>query len=106
MNFFYILLIIGGCAFISDAWSSSDNVTAVQGKPVILNFNYRRFRGNQVYTKDGNVFRADGHRTFYGSGKINFTSVLLSDSGTYRLVAEGFNRTINRTITLNGKLLK
>ena len=102
MNFFYILLITGGCAFISNAQYSSDTVTAVKGEPVILNFKYRGFRVDRVYTKDGNIFKADRQRTFQRFGKIYFSKVLLSDSGTYRLVVGEFNE----KITLNGKLLK
>jgi len=102
MNFFYILLITGGCAFISNAQYSSDTVTAVQGEPLILNFKYHGFRVGHVYTKDGNIFKADRQRTFQRFGKIYFSKVLLSDSGTYRLVVGQFDK----KILLNGKLLK
>jgi len=102
MNFFYILLITGGCAFISNALPSPETVTVVQGQPLILNFNYLGLRVDHVYTKDGNVFKPDILRTFRQFGKIYFTRVLLSDSGTYRLVVGQFDK----NITLNGKLLK
>ena len=99
MNFFYIFLIAGGCAFISYV-QSDDTVTAVQGEPLILNFKYRGlFRLNYQYTKDGNNFKADRLRTFVRLGKIFFTKVLPSDSGTYRLKAGQFDK----TITVNGK---
>jgi len=102
MNFFYVLLITGGCVFISNAQSSSDTVTAVQGEPLILNFKYRGFRVDHVYTKDGNIFKADRQRTFQQFGKIYFSKVLLSDNGTYQLVVGQFDK----NITLSGKLLK
>ena len=98
MNFFYILLIAGGCAFISNA-QSGETVTAVQGEPLILNFEYRGFRLRHVYTKDGNNFEADRHRTFERLGRIYFARVLPSDSGAYRLRVGQFDK----TITVNGK---
>ena len=64
MNFFYILLIAGGCTLIGYA-QSQDTVTAVQGQPLILNFEYRGIsRDGFAYTKDGNTFQADRQRTF------------------------------------------
>lgn len=98
MNFFYILLIAGGCAFISYA-QSDDIVTAVQGEPLILNFQYRGLSLRHVYTKDGNNFEADRRRTFVRLGRIYFSKVLPSDSGAYRLRAGQFDK----TITVNGK---
>jgi len=102
MNFFYILLITGGCTFISNAQSSSETVTAVRGEPLILNFKYHGLRMDCVFTKDGNIFKANGQRTFLRPRKIYFSKVRLSDSGTYRLVIGQFDK----NITLNGKLLK
>ena len=94
MNFFYILLIAGGCAVISNALSD-DTVTAVQGEPLVLNFNYRGYRAQ--LTKDGNVFQPDRRRTFARFGRIYFSRVLPSDSGAYRLRAGQFNKTITVT---------
>jgi len=101
MNFFYILLITGGCAFISNAQSSSDTVTVLVGEPLILNFTDDD-RMDHVYTKDGKVFKADNYRTFQRFGNIYFSRVLESDNGTYRLVEEEFDK----SITLESKLLK
>ena len=98
MNFFYILVIAGGCAFIGYA-QSDDTVTAVQGEPLILNFEYRGLSLRHVYTKDGNDFQPDRRRIFQRLGRIYFSRVLPSDSGAYRLTAGQFDR----TITLNGE---
>ena len=99
MNIFYIFLIAGGCAFISYV-QSDDTVTAVRGEPLILNFKYHGlFRLNYQYTKDGSNFKVDRLRTFARLGKIFFAKVLPSDSGTYRLKAGRFDK----TITVNGK---
>jgi len=101
MNFFYILLITGGCAFISNAQSSSRTQTVEIGDPLILNFKDDD-RVDHVYTKDGKVFKADNHRIFQRFGKIYFSRVLESDIGTYRLVEGQFDK----SITLECKLLK
>ena len=94
MNFLYLLLIAGGCTLLGYA-QSQDTVTAIQGQPLILNFKYRGIsRVGYVYTKDGNGFQADRQRTFQRGGKIFFTRVLPSDSGTYRLRVGKFDKTI------------
>ena len=99
MNFLYILLIAGGCTLIGYV-QSQDTVTAVQGQPLILNFEYRGIpRVGYVYTKDGDNFQADRQRTFQRRGKIFFARVLASDSGTYKLRAGQFEK----TITVNGE---
>ena len=98
MNFFYILLIACGCAFIGYA-QSDDTVTAVQGEPLILNFEYRGLSLRRVYTKDGNDFQPDRRRTFVRLGRIYFAKALPSDSGAYRLRAGQFYK----TFTVNGK---
>jgi len=101
MNFFYILLITGGCAFISNAQSSSETIILHVGEPLILNFTDDD-RVDHVYTKDGKVFKADKNRVFQRFGKIYFSRVLESDNGTYRLVEGQFDK----SITLVCKLLK
>ena len=93
MNFFYILLIVGGCTFISNA-QSDETVAAVQGEPLVLNFNYRGLRVDYEYTKDGSDFVPDRLRTFARFGRIFFSRVLPSDSGAYRLRVGRFDRTI------------
>ena len=100
MNFCYILLIAGGCAFISNV-QAQDTVTAIKGEPLILNFQYHGPRVGYEYTKDGNNFQVDRQRTFQRHGKIFFTRVLPSDSGAYRLRIGRFDK----TITVNGKYL-
>ena len=98
MNFFNILLIAGACAFIGYV-QSEDTVTAVQGEPLILDFQYRGLSLRHVYTKDGNDFEANRLRIFVRLGRIYFAKVLPSDSGAYRLKAGQFDK----TITVNGK---
>ena len=98
MNFFYILLIAGGCAFTSNA-QSDDTITAAQGESLVLNFNYCGYRVDYKYTKDGNNFVPDGRRTFTQFGRILFSRMLPSDSGTYRLRVGQFDK----TITVTGK---
>jgi len=98
MNFFYILLITGGCAFISNAQSSTRTQTVVIGDPLILNFTDDD-RVDHVYTKDGKVFKTDKLRTFQRFGNIYFSKVLESDIGTYRLVEGQLDISITLVIT-------